>query len=195
MPKRGFTLIEMIIATAVGALALTMVTMALKGMLFSVKTTTLQSELDIQAATIVDQMVKELKEASTKSTLYVGSTHQSITFAKCTGYTGGAATYGNLITYATTTNGNHFVLERREVVSGITQTQLLSEQLSTTARTVRSAQGVDYNVTGAYFDMSGSVLTVTVVLERSNYMLKENSTSTDDVMWASSQASVQMANN
>ncbi|HLX62364.1 MAG TPA: prepilin-type N-terminal cleavage/methylation domain-containing protein [Planctomycetota bacterium] len=198
MQKKGFTLIELIVATAIGGAFLLVLAMTFRASLFSVETTSIQSDLDVKAASVVDLMVKELKDAGggMYASLTIDPSHQAITFSRCTGYANGAPTYGNPITYALATYGSSVCLERRELVNGAQQSQILCDQLSARVHTVRSAQGIDRGVTGVYFEnISASVVMLTVVVEKSNYLLKTTSATTDDLMWAASQASVEIVNN
>lgn len=197
MRARGFTVLELMVASVIGMLALVTVFAALQASIFTVKTSTIQSTLDTQAATITDSIAKELRYASAgkSAALQIGNTHQSITFSICTGYANGAPVFGNPITYQLATYGGRICLERSETVNGVLQVKTVTDQLSGTARNVRTAQGIDRTVTGIYFEtVSSTCVMVTAVVEKRNYLLSQNATNVDDIMWASSQASVTLLN-
>jgi prepilin-type N-terminal cleavage/methylation domain-containing protein len=194
--QAGFTLIELVVASAIAALVLLLTSMALRLSLFSFETTSIQADLESSASTIVDFMSKELKDGGTKySNFAIGTTQQSITFARCTGYAAGKCTFGNQITYALVTYNGNTCLERTEIVGAEVQKRILSDKLLGTAVTVKTPLGTNVNVTGINFQMlSADVVTITVAVQKSNFMLKENVTAVDDVMVVTSQSSVQMLN-
>lgn len=193
---RGLTLIEVVVASALFGTVILFTISALQSSFFAAETTSIQSGLENSATSAMDLMARELKDGGTKyANFAIATSQQSITFARCIGYSNKLPVFGNRITYAVVTYDGKTCLERTEVVNGVEQKQILTDQLFPTSVAVKTANDVTINVSGANFQMlSGGIVTVTLVLAKSNYILKENTTVVDDRMIVTSQTCVHMVN-
>lgn len=193
----GVSLVEVAIASALLATVMMLTSAALRACFFAAESTTLEAGLESSAAAAMDTVVSELKDAGTKySNFSIGSDQRSITFARCIGYAANAPVFGNQISYAVVSYGSALCLERTEMVNGAAQKRILTDQLYPSALTMPTPQGVNVIVTGANFQMlSAGVVTMSLAVARSNYILNQNTTAVDDRMVVTSQASTLMINN
>jgi len=196
-PNSGFTVIEVVFAVAILTATLLVTSMAMQATMSGAETTTIHAGLNSKAAAVMDRMARELKDTGVKySNFSIGLTQQSITFARCIGCVAGQPVFGNQITYAFVTYGTKSCLERTEIVDGVSQNEILTEQLVSTPLSVTTAQGVVVNVTGINFQMfTSDTVTITIAFQQANYRLQQNRVIDDDMMIVTGQTSVQMLNN
>ncbi|MEI6233365.1 MAG: prepilin-type N-terminal cleavage/methylation domain-containing protein [Planctomycetota bacterium] len=199
---RGFTVIEIMIASGIFTVLIGATTMAMQQSMLGVACASLEGGMDAKGSDILELMAKELKDSGSKyANFAIDANGQSITFARSTGYTAGNTVFGNQIRYYTSTdaNGNRY-LARDEIVGGTAQTTILSNQLSSTATSVTAVKGINgpgYNVsvTGVNFTRTAAhVVTITLILQQRNDLLIANSATGDNTMTIISQGSVQLLN-
>jgi len=86
-------------------------------------------------------------------------------------------------------------IERTEVINGIPMKQILTDQLSGNSVSTVTSKGVTVNVTGVNFQiLSSDVLTMTLALQKNNFLMNQNTTAMDDSLVVVSQCSVQLSN-
>lgn len=194
--QAGMTLIEIVFAAALLGLLMALTSMAVHSTMLGAQSTNVHAGLDNKAAAIVDLLSKELKDGGTKYPNFsIGTSQQSITFARSIGCAAGKPVFGNPITYAVVKYGEKTCLERTEVVNGVALKQILTDQLVPTPVTVMTAQGVPVAVTGINFQMlSADTVTIAIAVQQAHSLLRENSVTADNTMVVTALASVQMLN-
>ncbi|MBI2901588.1 MAG: prepilin-type N-terminal cleavage/methylation domain-containing protein [Planctomycetes bacterium] len=161
--RRAFTLIEVMIATAILAVVVVMVYAMLKSSTDAFAAGGRRAGLNKQARDLLDRLAAEIADAGV-STLQPpfpnGAT--ALTFRRNTGYTGGAITFGAPITYA-------FAYEPGEYDNGIDDNQDGRVDEGRLVRTENNGDSVilsrDIAEGGITFTQAGNTVRIVLTLE------------------------------
>jgi prepilin-type N-terminal cleavage/methylation domain-containing protein len=203
--SRGFSLIEMLIAitlTAVAVLATGAVTRMSQQAL---KVGTIQADLEATALRIVDNIANEVKDSGKLYANFQCSPYptsavdtKTIRFSRCSGFSGSSPAFnGEDIQYGTVLrtvpSGYKLCLESTITGPGGAPVnyRTITDALSTTSRTYngQTFTGIDFRfVTG-----STNIVQITICLEGRNFLQVQNSgTTADDAPLAFAQTRVQL---
>lgn len=124
--EKGYTLLEILIATTIFAILLSMVYQLLASSQASYDASTGRSEMQVKARRILDDMVKELRLSGASACILLSSS--SIQFSKNVGYTSPSITWGDQTTYTLqydTDDTNNGVDDNK---NGYTDEQIITKQ-------------------------------------------------------------------
>jgi prepilin-type N-terminal cleavage/methylation domain-containing protein len=201
---RGFSLVEVLIAMVISAVALLATGTVTRMSQRALKVAAVQADIEATAQNIVDNIANEIKDSGKTYTNFRCSPYPSaavstttLRFSRCSGFNGSLPAFdGDDIQYASITHGSgaraKLCLERYTTpqAGGAVGSSIVTDGLSTVARTYGGTAftGIDFRMAPG----TTNVVQITICLEGRNFFQIQNGSTTDDLPLAFAQTRVQL---